>query len=253
MVFAIETGSDEFEPARAGIFIPVSDLPGVEAAELDEANADAKDKGVMAFVYRVWEFLNQPAASPLGMSLARGNLLAQGQDLVRQQFTFTTTIANKLDSGTVGLLPVPSTGANAGVGRVALNAIFPNMIDGSAGLNDVPAGIVIATPGNFADTLTPGASVSTQSRPWLTSFFMALGTESQIRSGTEASGIVTRSLSNAVGQAPLAAWTQANDPTTGLVAADLPKYKFYNLTVASTFEKKLNFTAQTFDLNRVTA
>ena len=253
MVYAIETGEAAFRPTIFGFFIPVAELPGVTAAELNPANDDAQDKGVLSFVYRLWEAMTQPASNVLGMSLDRSNLQGQGQDTVRQSFSFTATVANFLSNGDSGVLPLPTRGANNGQGKIGVSDIFPGASLATPSADTSGAGIVIAHSTLFSDDINPftGAAMLANSRPWLAGFFLALGTESTVRSSTEPSGIISRSASNAVGQAPIAAWTDTANPTTGIAALDLPKYRFYNFTVSCTFEKKLDFTAQTFDLNRV--
>jgi len=72
------------------------------------------------------------------------------------------------------------------------------------------------------------------------------------RSADDASAVTNTTKGSATGLTPPSAWTDDTDPTTGLVAADLPKYSFFNVSYGITFQLLLDQLTQTFDVNNVT-
>lgn len=239
-----------------GIFIPASDLLGVLDEELEAADEDKESKVALSLLNVLYETLSPPSFDSLGWAVSKGNPTSAGQDLINQSFSLTVTYAADHGAGTLGQLPIPTTGANLDVGKFGIVDLFPNAAKVAAAANTTGAGVLIPTTeleayGSPAQAgITVGAGED--NRDWVSALIHYLATQTTLRSGVDASAVTARSRGSATGITPPAIWTDATNPVTGLAAADLPMFSFFSTAYAMTFQLLLDQPNQTFDVNNVT-
>lgn len=240
----------------AGVFIPVSDLPGIEAAELEAADPDKQSKVALSLITQMYAILSPPAFDSLGWAVSKGQPSSAGQDLVNQSYNLTISYAANHGSSTVGQLPPATIGANADVGKFGIIDLFPNATKEAAAAA-VSAGVLIPTSelANYGGPADPAISIAAgeDNRDWLAALSNYIVLASTKRTVDDASAITSASKGSATGITPPAVWTDDTDPTTGLIAADLPKYSFFNVSYSITFQLLLDQLSQTFDVNHATA
>lgn len=250
-MLAFEQFSAAGVAAAAGLFVPVADLPGVLAAELD-GSAAGRDKALLAILNRFYDVLSPSNFDKLGFSVSKPNPTGQGTDLIAQNYSAVIQYAVNHEDGMVDMVPVPTAGANLGVGAIALDDLFPNAAAVVAA-GATTAGIVIPNTEVAAYGGPAAAVIPADARPYLASLYHYLVVESTSRSANDASAVTTKSRGSATGFTPPAAWTQAVDPVSGIAAASLPKMSFFSVSFSLTVQLLLNQTTQTFDVNTVTA
>jgi hypothetical protein len=239
-----------------GVFIPTSDLLGVEDTELEAGDADKESKVALALLNVLYETLSLVNFDSLGWAVSKGNPTSAGADLINQGYSVTNTYAVDFATASVGQLPVPSAGANADVGLFGLFDLFPNAAKVAAAGNTSGAGVLIPS----ADIAAYGAPVHASvtigagedNRDYLAALVNYLAAELTLRTGVDASAVTNKSRGSATGLTPPADWTDATNPTTGLDSADLPKYSFFSVAYGFTFQLLLDQSTQTFDVNHVT-
>jgi len=239
-----------------GVFIPTSDLLGVEDTELEAGDADKESKVALALLNVLYETLSPVNFDSLGWAVSKGNPASAGADLINQGYSLTNTYAVNHASKTVEQLPLATTGTNTDVGKFGLFDLFPSATKITAEDPTPGAGVLIPS----ADIAAYGAPVHASvtigagedNRDYLAALVNYLAAELTLRSGVDASAVTNKSRGSATGLTPPADWTDATNPTTGLDAADLPKYSFFNVAYGFTFQLLLDQSTQTFDVNHVT-
>jgi len=239
-----------------GVFIPVSDLLGIEDTELEAGDADKESKIALALMNVLYETLSPANFDSLGWAVSKGNPTSAGADLINQGYSVTNTYAVDHGAGTVTQLPTPTAGANQDIGLFGLVDLFPNAAKVAAAGNTPGAGVLIPS----ADIAAYGAPVHASvtigagedNRNYLAALINYLAAELTLRSGSDASAVTAKSRGSATGLTPPANWTAEADPITDLAAADLPKYSFFSVAYGFTFQLLLDQSTQTFDVNHVT-
>lgn len=239
--------------AADGVYIPVSDLPGILAAELAAAEPEnTKESKILLSILNA--LTTALPATALGMTATKGSPSGAGADILNCPFTLTWQRLIDLAADTISPVPVPVAGANAGVGDVALVDIFPNAAKVAAAGAVAGAGVVIptATVSAYSDLTHAALNPATDCRDWIMALVDAAATEATLRSATVASGIVTRSR-GAIGSATIpATWYQAVDPVAGVAESDLPKLGLITRSVSLAVQVALNQTTQVFEVRSVT-
>lgn len=247
----IEQFSTTGTATAAGLLIPVADLPSIDAAELDGSVA-GRDKAVLALLNAYYDTISPANFDKLGIAVAKANPTGAGNDLVNQNYSATFEYYVDHETETVAMIPVPSAGANDGVGAIALADLFPGA-SAVAAAGATSAGILIPD----ADVATYGGpaagSIPTDARDYLVALYHHIVIDSPVRSGSVQSAVINSSRGSATGFAAPATWTQPTDPVSGLAAADLPKSSFFRVSFSMTMQILLNQTTQEFDVNSVTA
>lgn len=247
----IEQFSTTGTATAAGLLIPVADLPGIDAAELDGSVA-GRDKAVLALLNAYYDTISPANFDKLGIAVAKANPTGAGNDLVNQNYSATFDYYVDHETETVAMVPVPTAGVNDGVGAIALTDLFPG------------ATAVAASGATSAGILIPDTDVSTyggpaagtipaDARDYLTALYHHIVVDAPVRSATEQSAVINSSRGSATGFTPPAVWTQPSDPVSGIAAADLPKSSFFRVSFSMTMQILLNQTTQEFDVNSVTA
>lgn len=248
-------------PVADGVFIPVAALPGVSAAELaaGEPAATKEAKVLLAMLNQFFNVLSPAAFNKLGFAVTKSAPAGIIADVFNQTFSATWQKLVNLDDNTVSMIPEPGTGANTGLGSFSILDVFPGSAKVAAGAvgGATGAGVVIQTV-----SLTPYGSLThaalaiaagSDNRDWFSALLDHLALDAVIRTASIASA-VTAATASAVGAIAIpAAFTATPDPTSGILAADLPKRGIITRTLTYTVQLLVNQTTQAFDVRVVTA
>ncbi|PNW40086.1 UNVERIFIED_CONTAM: hypothetical protein BEN50_15055 [Euhalothece sp. KZN 001] len=241
--------------ASDGVFIPISDLPGVVAGEF--ANSDGTElKTAKAILGAFYALNNNRPSNALGLTINR-NTNSGGLDLTNNSFTLTPQFYIDHETKQMDALPLPTSGDNSGVGGVSIQDIYPNAekvaADGAISGEGFLIPSIDIEPFGAPDHAS--LDITADQRLWFLGLGQWLTTDSSIlvRQASQASAITARSRggTTAVTLPPVA--TEQSNPTTGLSASDLNKISVVSHALAITVQTKMNQETQTFDVNVVTA
>lgn len=251
---AVAAGASNGVPA--GLYIPRADLPGITAGEFaaGASQATKEGKAVLAICNALFDYFSANSTTLVGMIATRAK--ASASDVLDNlTFTFQHQYVAKLSNGSFGQIPLPSSGTNSGVGGVAIKNIFPNAASLAAEAAVSGEGVVIpyADLSAFGGSVPGSINAGTDNRSLIAAINRAMPDLLAIRSASVASAVTAAAQSTAASFTLAAAATAATNPTTGLVEAELDKIALSQMSSAITIQVALNQTAQTFDVNVVTA
>lgn len=236
------------------VFIPATNLPGIQAAELAPANTDRESKIGFALLNAL--VANLPS-NALGLTAQRGNPQGAGLDIWNQGFTFTVSHVVNLAAGTVGIIPVPTTGSNDGVGDFGFSDLFANYLFVFATEEAESAGVAIPHPSLIPYGLSlggyGGTPDATDARSWVIALLLHMANDASLRSNNTASAVIQRTRSQITGGAVPANLIAATNPLSGLDPADAPKLAILTSTFSFTYQLLADQATQTFDVRHVTA
>lgn len=242
------------------VTIPLSTLNSFGLASGEYANT------VVGIQRALFAVLKAIAAEPFTgvIGLSRPATVAQasaGSNLLNSTFSLTETLVGNLSTTptTLGLIPVPSSGTNNGIGNLALGDIFSG-VDVQASGASVTNQLVIPTEdlAFYGATLDPSTNVGTgqNNRKIIAALFYLLAldtvdTNLLPRTATVQSAIIARSVSVPATATLPANAVAATNPTTGLD----PTHRLIGIasTMTITFQQLINQAADTVDINFVTA
>lgn len=252
MTLAIEYFDAAGVAAGAGVFIPLADLPSLQSAELASAlPTPAKEGRVMlALLNRINAVVSPDTFDKLGFAITKNAPDGVDTDIFNQSYSVSWQKLVDLNTDTVSAVPVPTTGANLGLGSFTIADIFPSAVKVEAAGAVASAGIVINTAGiALYSSLTQAAlNVASDSRAWFSALCDHLTVDSVKRSATVASGVVSASPSTVTGSTIVAAFTALPDPTTGILAVDVPTRALINRTDSIVIQLQLNSLTESFDV-----
>lgn len=233
-----------------GVFIPVADLLSVQAAELaaGEANNLKFGKIVNSIFTSLGEFAN--LASVLGITIDLGTVSPVSGNVFSRSFSFAWQKFTNQALGTIAVLPVPATGALTGIGGLSINDIFPNA-EKVAAAGAVPsAGLVISSAAiqSFVPLAHVAIDVAADSRLWWMGLMESMIAAALTRSTTVDSPILTTTRPSITSPTVPTAYTQATDPTTGLLLANIPLYGLQQRNLSLSVEFELDPILETFDV-----
>lgn len=241
--------------ASEGVFIPISDLPGVEAGEL--ANGESTEKKTAKAILGAFLGLNNNiSANALGFTVTRATA-SGGLDLTNNAFTITPQFYVDHESKQMAALPVPSSGANSGVGDITIADIYPNAekiaTDGAISGEGVLIPSADIAPYGAPDHAS--VSLAADSRLWFMGLAQWVSVDASIliRAASQASAITARDRGGTAAVTLPAAATAQTDPTTDLSTSDLNKISTLQHAFAITIQTKMDQTTQRFDVNVVTS
>lgn len=256
-------GFEYFDAAGAatldGVFIPVADLPGVQAAELAAAQSvGAKEgKSMLALLNKIYSVLSPEAFVKLGFGVTKDAPVGTDADIFTQTFGASYQKLVNLDTDAISQVPVPTSGANNGLGDFAIVDIFPGAVKVAAAGAVAGAGIVIQTVALTAYSSLTHAGLNlaagTDNRDWFAALFDHLAIDPTVRTATVASAVTAVAAGNIGATAIPATYTQTTDPVSGIAAVDRPRRGLITRTFAYTVEILLSQTAQTFDVRVATS
>ena len=240
----------------AGLFIPVADLPGVSGGEFaaGESQATKEGKALLAMSNAVFDYYTANSANIVGLLATRAKASAS-DSLDNLTFTFQHQYVAKLSDGSFGQIPLPTAGANSGVGGYAIQNIFAAAVDVAAEGAISGEGVVIpyADLADYGGSAPAAISNGNDNRDLVAAMSRAIASLVTIRDASNASAVTVATQATSSSFTLAAAATAAADPTTGLVAGDLPKISTTQMSTSYTIQVALNQSAQTFDVNVVTA
>ncbi|MEO1351322.1 MAG: hypothetical protein AAFW84_21350 [Cyanobacteria bacterium J06635_15] len=252
MTLSIEYFSAAAAATEAGVFLPVSDLPGVDALELDAAEAtEAKESKSLLSVLNALQIYLSANAGKLGVSCTKGSPSSNGADLLTLNFTAEWQKLVNLSANTVGVIPAASTGANADVAAMGIVDVFPTAAYVTAGSNTPGAGIVVAHSAmtSYGLTTVPTVNVGDDDRLWFAALLEMLTEVSVRNAATPVVSAVTTATPGAMGaQAIPASYYADTDPLTDIIASDITQRGIVSRQFAFSVQVQLNQATQSFDV-----
>lgn len=241
--------------ASDGVFIPISDLPGVEAGEF-AAGESTEKKVAKALLGAFLGLNNNNPSNALGLAVSRATA-SGGLDLTNNSFTITPQILTDYETKQMSALPVPTAGANSGVGDVAITDIYPNAekIASDGAISGEGFLIPTAQIEPYGAPSHANVTIASDSRLWFLGFAGWVTVDSSIllRGDSQASAITARNRGGATAITLPAAATAQTDPTTDLSSADLNKLSVVDHDFTLTIQTKMDQATQKFDVNVVTS
>jgi hypothetical protein len=131
--------------------------------------------------------------------------------------------------------------------------VFPNATKVAANDNISGAGIVIPTsalaPYTSLNHTGLAVTANSDNREWFAALFDHLAIDADIRSATQQSAVIAATASQ-IGAIPIpVSFTQATNPVSGILSADLPRRGLIVRTLTYTIQCVMNQVNQTFDVN----
>lgn len=259
MALLIEYFSAAGNAVNAGVFIPISALPGIlNGGELATGQAARESKILLSICNAIFVTLNPSNFDKLGFAVSKGQPTGAGTDIINQNYSFTNTFMVDHAANTLLQIPFPTSGSFINVGKFTILEVFPGSVAVAAGGAVSGPGIVIPELDDYGG---PSQAIVTNFiadpdgdfRIWFAALFQMILNESTVRTGTDASAVIVKSRSNAAGVTPTPAFTDVVNPTTAILATDLVRRSFFSITYSMTLQLELNQTTQTFDVRNVVA
>lgn len=213
--------------ASDGLFFDLLTLPGLVPTDLEADDADKESKVIRSLLVKFADAF--AASAPLGLALTVAPLVNAGINLFNQSYLFSETKIGDLKANTLAPIPVAATGANFGMGEISINQYFPEAsLKLAANAAIMSPGILISSASLAAYGGPTHAALSTSAdiRSWLTALMMAIIFDSVKRAPNTPSAIVTASKINTVILTPPPSFTAMPNPTTGVLASELPTKVF---------------------------
>ncbi|AFY39887.1 hypothetical protein Lepto7376_3711 [[Leptolyngbya] sp. PCC 7376] len=251
---AVAAGGGNGVPA--GLFLPIAVLPGVVAGEFGagESQATKEGKALLAMSNALFDYYTANSTNLVGLLATRAK--ASASDVLDNiTFTFQHQYVSKLSDASFGQIPLPAAGANSGVGGFAVQDIFAAAADVAAEGAISGEGVVIpyADLSAFGGSAPAGITAGNDNRDLIAAMNRAMADLVVVRDATNASAVTAATQANSISFTLAAAATATTDPTTGLVAGELDKISTVQMSTSYTVQVALNQSAQTFDVNVVTA
>lgn len=236
----------------AGLFLPRTDLAMVTAGEFASGEPQAKkeSKALLGIGSTLLNYYSANSASILGFAISRTQTSVSDK-VVNWAYNFTPQKVARSDSGTFDVLPLPSIGTNSGIGGIEIDTVFPNAVVVAAEGAIPSEGVLIP---NSMILNTVDASLGVDARDYLEGLLLAVASTGGVtlRSASVASGIISvaNPTAYAVFALPTAA-TDATNPTTDILAADLNKIATVQKTIGYTLQLLMNDLTGNFEINSV--
>ncbi len=241
-----------------GVFIPVTGVSGLLAAELAAAQAaDLKlSKSIYALLEQAYAILSPTGFRKLGFTTAKASPAGAGTNLINQNYSFTAQKVANYDTDTLSMIGLPTVGTNSGLGKFAIGDLFAGAAKISAGGAIPSAGFLIPTALLTAySSLTHAAltvSGVSDNRDWFHALLDWLGNSVALRSTTVASAITSRSASSPSASAPSGDLIAVSNPTSNIPSDQVDRYAVLSKSYSITLQLLINPTTQTFDVNSIT-
>ncbi len=252
MTLAIEYYDGNAVAQGLGVYIPVADLPGVNAAELANVYPAAVKEGkvILALLNRISRIVSPDSFDKLGFAITKEAPDGVDVDIFNQVFAITYQWVVGVAARTVDVVPVPNLGTNTGKGDFWIIDVFPGSFKVGPG-SDVAAGIVINDSGltqYVNSALITDLDIDGDGRAWFAALAEHLTFDSIKRGVNNSSAVVSALASNYSASAITPDMIDATDPTTGIPPADAKKYALINRTDTVTVQLALNQDTQVFEV-----
>ena len=251
-----------------GIYIPVSNLPGMDAVELASSESDNRKQGktVFSLVQKIHQYLSINT-SVLSLRSTIGNPTIVSSSLITLSHSLIVDYLTDVSSGKNQMIPAPTSGVYSGIGEVSLSDIYPNCFvvestnntADASGIGAAGAGVLISTSdlsayGFFNDV--GGSDITTlnitaDNRYAIASIMQCICDGNiNVRTSSTASGITNVIISSASIVVIPATYYSNTNPLTGIISGDLDHLSLTRRTYTVTFE--LNLEPSVLEINNVT-
>lgn len=240
---------------KAGVYVPIRDLPGVEADELASSEAmNVKESKVLESVCNaLYNAITVSTDGLLGFEADLTNTGA-GLNIIESTFSFTVQYLANIADNSVTQLTLPTKGSNVKENKQSIKQIFANAAVVADDAAITGEGIVIesSTFTDF-DGTTVTAALDVDDRRYIAALIRSLPDFTMVRDVTQESGITEATKLDGFSGVLDPDATDEINPTTGIMTDDLPFIIPITLTTTITVESLLNRATQKFDVNVVTS
>lgn len=250
-----QSDSVAFSATGDGIFIPATNLSGIEASELatSESLATRLGKFIYSFSKTVANYCD---ANPdvVGVSVTREESVNTGVYGVKTK-TFAFVFQKVSDDRYSGVsFPTPaSSGIRAGLADFSFLQLFPGAVKVASGDTTLDAGVVLMSGDLAEESMLNHASIDLAGdcRELVRAIVSGLYTNRALRTADTASGLTAASYGSVSAATIPSLWTQELNPYTGLMANVVRYLSVKRRTVQFSIETVEDEDAQTFDVNSV--
>lgn len=240
-----------------GLMIPVGDLIGLAADDLDSGVAEPikEAKVTLAILQTINSKVNAANFSSLGISIVRDTPSGIAQETIAQTFDLTWSKVADIHAASVGQIPVPTTGDYTGEGKFSITDIFPNAAKIAAAGTTVPGVVIDTAPLLPFTNLTQSAltiSASSDNREYFAALFDALASALTLRSLSDSSAITDMEIGIISGSGVSDEYYTLPDPTAGISAADIDKLSVLTRSNSITIELLLDPATHTYTVHPAT-
>lgn len=251
-----------------GLYIPVSDLPGMNAAELATTESSNRKEGktVYSLIQKIYNYLSVNT-SALSLSSTIGNPTIISSSLITLSYSMIVDYLTNLSSGKILMIPVPTSGVYTGIGEVSLKNVFPNCFAvtstnntaDASGIGVAGAGVLINTDdlgiygffNDVEDTDITTINLTADNRYAIASIYQCICDGNiNIRSSSTASSVTSVSVSTATAVTIPVTYYSNSNPLSSISSANLDHLSLTRRSYSITFELLLN--PQVLEINNVT-
>lgn len=228
-----------------GVFLPVSDLIGIEASDLAAADATKSSKVLLSIYQSIYQHLTTLTVQPLGLLMTEAGL-----DSLTETYSLTVTYVGNHSSDTKGMVPVGSGGT-----IITIDDVFPNAAKLAAVASTGGAGVLIPTAelASYSGLVHADITVDADSRRWFSALSFYLAHRSDLRSDVVPSAVVSKTVGAASPFFPPTEWFSGTSPNTSIEEDDVVFHSFTTRTFENTIELVKDHDNKTFEVNHVVA
>jgi hypothetical protein len=251
-----------------GIYIPIVDLPGMDATELSTVESVNRKEGKVVFsiVQKLYQYLSVNT-NTLSLRMSIGNPAIISSSLIALSYSLIVDYLTNVSNGTNSMIPEPISGVYSGIGDVSLREIFPNCFKvestnntaDASGIGASGAGVLVSTEdlsqygffNDVANSTLATLNITADNRYAIASIMQCICDGNiSIRSSSTASGITSTLVSAASTVVIPANYYASSNPLTNISAANLDHLSITRRTYSITFE--LTLDPQVLEINNVT-
>lgn len=240
---------------KAGIYVPIGDLPGIETGELASSVADnIKESKILESVCNaLYNAITVNEDGLLGFTAELANT-GNGINLIETTFSFTVQYLANIADNEVTQITLPTKGTNVKTDKQSIKQIFPNATVVADDAAITGEGIVIETStfSDFEDVAVTAAT-DADDRGYIAALIRSLPDFTMARDAIQASAITTATKLDGFSTTLDPDATDDTNPTTGVMTDDLPFIIPITLSTTLSVESLLNRSTQKFDVNVTTA
>lgn len=251
-----------------GLYIPIANLPGMDAAELATTESANRKEGktIYSLIQKIYNYLSGNT-STLSLTASIGNPTIISSSLITLSYSLTADYLTNVSTGKISMVPIPTFGVYTGIGEVSLRNIFPNcfVVDSTdntadaSGIGAAGAGVLISTDdlavygffNDVEDSDITTINLTSDNRYAIASIYQCVCDGNiNIRSSSTASGVTSISVSTATAVTIPATYYSNTNPLSGISSANLDHLSLTRRSYSITFELLLN--PEVLEINNVT-
>ena len=225
---------------KEGIFVPANQLPGLLPADLEPEDNDKESKVIRSLLSTFAQ--GSIGQSFLGIAFITAAPVAAGANLFNQTYLFSETRMGNLRKNTLAPIPLATIGTRANEGELVLTYFFENVRKVAASTSVTEPGVLIPTSSliPYGSPTQENLVVISDSRSWLTALIGHIVFDATRRSAATPSAIVAASKVSTTILTPPPSFTAVENPTTGVLAAELPLRVFVTSTYSISVQVQIN-------------